>query len=509
MNALFENIINDINRLPTSREYGQVASILGMLVEISGVEGVMSIGDHCRIHARNNRSILCEVIGFRNKRSLVMPFGTLEGIGPGCRVEINSADPVIYPDPSWLGRIINAFGEPVDGKGPLTKGRVPYSIQNSPPPAHTRNRVGKKIDLGVRVMNTFLTVCKGQRMGIFAGSGVGKSTLLSMMARHTLADISIIGLIGERSREAKEFVEDDLGPEGMGRSVVIVATSDEPPLVRRQAAYLTMAISEFFRDLNKDVLCLMDSVTRFAMAQREISLSAGEPPATRGYTPTVFAELPRLLERAGPGGEGQGSITGLFTVLVEGDDHNEPVADAVRGILDGHVVLDRAIAERGRFPAVNILRSVSRVMPACNTVEQNMIIDRTRQLVSVYEDMAELIRLGAYRQGSDPNVDEAIHYFAGIDKFLSQTIDESTNLDQCYSNLAEILNMNLDQGSSGVQNDAVIGEPTKDDQIKNQPENGYENNPQERDENIDINEVIEKEPSIDNNSSANAAKEIQ
>lgn len=456
MSISIENIISDIDRLPAFREYGLVASVLGMLVEVSGVEGVLSIGDHCRVQARNGRSVLCEVIGFRDNRSLVMPFGTLEGIGPGCRVDLNSPNPVIYPDSSWLGRIINAFGEPVDGKGPLIKGPVPYPIQNSPPPAHTRNRVGEKIDLGVRVMNAFLTVCKGQRMGIFAGSGVGKSTLLSMMARHTLADISVIGLIGERGREAREFVEDDLGPEGMGRSVVIVATSDQPPLVRRQAAYLTMAVSEFFRDLNKDVLCLMDSVTRFAMAQREISLSAGEPPATRGYTPTVFAELPRLLERAGPGGEGQGSITGLFTVLVEGDDHNEPVADAVRGILDGHVILDRAIAERGRFPAVDILRSVSRVMPACNTLEQNKIIDRTKQLVSVYEDMAELIRLGAYRQGSDPGVDEAIHYFSAIEKFLGQTIEEATGLDQCYSGLAEILNMSHEQGDIEIETNLVV-----------------------------------------------------
>ncbi len=451
MTILIDNIISEIERLPGFREFGQVTSVLGMLVEVSGVEGLMSIGDHCRVHARNNRSVLCEVVGFREKRALVMPFGTLEGIGLGCPVEINSSEPVIYPDQSWLGRIVNAFGEPIDGKGPLTKGKQPYSIQNSPPPAHTRKRVGGKIDLGVRVMNTFLTVCKGQRMGIFAGSGVGKSTLLSMMARHTLADTSVIGLIGERGREAREFVEDDLGPEGMDRSVVVVATSDEPPLVRRQAAYLTMAVAEFLRDANKDVLCLMDSVTRFAMAQREISLSAGEPPATRGYTPTVFAELPRLLERAGPGAEGQGSITGLFTVLVEGDDHNEPIADAVRGILDGHVVLDRSIAERGRFPAVDILRSVSRVMPACNTAEQNKIIDRTRQLISIYEDMSELIRLGAYRKGSDPQVDEAIHYFAGIEEFLSQTLEEATDLESCYANLSKILDMNLDGDNSNLE----------------------------------------------------------
>jgi flagellum-specific ATP synthase len=263
-----------------------------------------------------------------------------------------------------------------------------------------------------------------------------------MMSRNTDADVSIIGLIGERGREAREFIEDDLGEDGMARSVVIVATSDEPPLVRRQAAYMTMAIAEYFRDLKRDVLCLMDSVTRFAMAQREISLSAGEPPATRGYTPTVFAELPRLLERAGPGTADQGSITGLFTVLVEGDDHNEPVADAVRGILDGHVVLDRAVAERGRYPAINILRSVSRTMPGCNTAEQNMIVSRARRLVSVYDDMAELIRLGAYRQGSDPQVDEAIHYHRAIEDFLSQGKQDATGLEDGYKRLADILGMN-------------------------------------------------------------------
>ena len=447
MAIFIKNIIDEVNRLPDIHEYGEVSSVLGMLVEVSGVEGSVSIGDHCRIHTREGRSVLCEVIGFRHYCALVMPFGTLEGVGLGCAVELHSAQPSIYPDPGWLGRVVNAFGEPIDGKGPLAKGRIPYLVQNSPLQAHLRQRIGEKIDLGVRVMNAFLTVCRGQRLGIFAGSGIGKSTLLSMMARHTKADVSIIGLIGERGREAREFIEDDLGPDGMSRSVVIVATSDEPPLVRRQAAFLTMAVAEYFRDLNRDVLCLMDSVTRFAMAQREISLSAGEPPATRGYTPTVFAELPKLLERAGPGANGQGSITGLFTVLVEGDDHNEPVADAVRGILDGHVVLDRAIAERGRFPAGDILKSISRTMPMCNTKEQNQIIDRARQLISVYEDMADLIRLGAYRQGSDYKVDEAIHYFDKIEKFLSQSIEEVTVLDDCYTELEKILDVgsNMDE----------------------------------------------------------------
>ena len=438
---LFRTIVNEIDRIPDHRVYGRVASVRGMLIEVSGTETALSIGDLCRIEARDGRMLLCEVVGFRDSRAMVMPFGTLEGVGLGCPVEVGTSDPVIYPDPSWLGRVINAFGQPIDGKGPLAAGDRAMPVQASPPPAHQRQRVGGKIDLGVRAMNAFLTVCKGQRMGIFAGSGIGKSTLLSMMARHTGADISIIGLIGERGREAREFIEDDLGSEGMARSVVVVATSDEPPLVRRQAAYLTMAVCEYFRDLNHDVLCLMDSVTRFATAQREISLSAGEPPATRGYTPTVFAELPRLLERAGPGTEGRGTITGLFTVLVEGDDHNEPVADAVRGILDGHVVLDRAIAERGRYPAINILRSVSRTMPDCNTDAQNAIINRARRLVAIYDDMSELIRLGAYRSGSDPRVDEAIHYNAAIEDFMRQSEVERTTLEEGYESLAKALAM--------------------------------------------------------------------
>jgi flagellum-specific ATP synthase len=305
-----------------------------------------------------------------------------------------------------------------------------------------------KIDLGVRAVNAFLTCCRGQRMGIFAGSGVGKSSLLSMMAKNTSADVSVIGLIGERGREAREFIEDDLGEEGMKRAVVVVSTSDESPLMRRQAAYVTLAVAEHFRDQGLDVLCMMDSVTRFAMAQREISLSAGEPPASKGYTPTVFAELPRLLERAGPG-VGKGSITGLFTVLVDADDHNEPIADAVRGILDGHIVLDRGIAERGRYPAINILRSVSRTMPACNNEQENDLVRRARALLSTYEDMAELIRLGAYRRGTDPAVDEAIHYYPALEAFLGQRKTDATNLPDCYAQMAEILGMPFDGDGMG------------------------------------------------------------
>jgi len=462
-----KNIINEIERLPDFDIFGRVAAVVGLMVEVTGVDGVFSIGDHCDIVRRNKTRIACEVVGFRDDRALLMPFGPLAGVSLGCRVEVGVTEPVLYPNNGWLGRVINAFGEPIDGKGPMPLGDMGYPIQNDPPPAHKRQRVGGKIDLGVRVMNTFLTCCRGQRLGIFAGSGVGKSTLLSMMARHTEAQVSVIGLIGERGREAREFIEDDLGEDGLARSVVIVATSNEAPLLRRQAAYTTLAVAEYFRDQQNDVLCLMDSVTRFAMAQREISLSVGEPPASKGYTPSVFAELPRLLERAGPGQEGQGSITGLFTVLVEGDDHNEPISDAVRGILDGHVVLDRAIAERGRFPAVNVVKSISRTMPDCNTDEQNALISQARRYLSTYDDMAELIRLGAYRKGTDPEVDAAIHFFGPIEKFLAQTKAQNTSLDECYAMLAQILNT-PPTVESGVGPDGQPLQPQNPGQIQTQ-----------------------------------------
>ncbi len=440
MDEYLKNLVNDVRGISECRSFGSVSAVRGMLVEISGVRTELSVGDRCRICARGERCIPCEVVGFSGDKVLLMPFVSLDGVGPGNKVDVCNARPVLYPDPSWLGRVINAMGEPVDGKGPLIKGKTPYPVHNSPPPAHSRQRVGGKADLGVRAINTFLTMCRGQRMGIFAGSGVGKSSLMAMMARHTVLDVSVLGLIGERGREAREFIEDDLGEEGMKRSVVVVATSDESPLMRRQAAYVAMTVAEYFRDLKKDVLCMMDSVTRFAMAQREISLSAGEPPATKGYTPSVFAELPKLLERAGPGQIGAGSITGLFTVLVDGDDHNEPIADAVRGILDGHIVLERAIAERNRYPAVNLLRSISRTMPGCNTDEENALVNRARALISTYEDMAELIRLGAYKKGANPQVDEAIFYYPKLEAFLSQKKKEKIDFATGYSQLKAILN---------------------------------------------------------------------
>lgn len=432
MKALAEQIAE----LDSVEVYGRVVGVRGLLVEVAGPIHDMPVG--ARVAIETGRDIACEVVGFSGPHALLMPFGALEGVRRGCRAVVRSAAAAVRPSPAWLGRVINAMGEPIDGKGRLPPGPVSYGFRNAPPPAHARQRVGAPLDLGVRALNTFLTCCRGQRMGIFSGSGVGKSVLLSMLARNVAADISIIGLVGERGREVQEFLQDDLGPAGLARSVVIVATSDEPALMRRQAAYLTLAVAEYFRDLHKDVLVLMDSVTRFAAAQREIGLSAGEPPTAKGYTPTVFTELPRLLERAGPGAEA-GTITGLFTVLVEGDDHNEPVADAVRAILDGHIVMERQIAERGRYPAINVLKSVSRTMPRAADPAYLPVITRARQVMATYADMEELIRLGAYRSGSSAEVDEAIRLHGPLEQFLGQGKDETTGLGQGYQRLEQIL----------------------------------------------------------------------
>ena len=408
-----------------------------MLLQVGGIERDVSLGGRCHVIGKNKVAVPCEVVGFKDNQALLMPFGNLEGVGLGSRAEVIETPPMIFPTKAWLGRVINALGEPVDGKGPLPQGSIGIPIRNVPPNAHIRQRLGEKLDMGVRALNTFLATCRGQRMGIFAGSGVGKSVLLSMLARYTDTPVSVIGLVGERGREVQEFLEDDLGEEGLARSVVVVATSDENPLMRRQAAYVTLSIAEFFRNGGDDVLCMIDSVTRFAMAQREIGLSAGEPPTSKGYPPTAFTELAKLLERAGPGGPGQGQVTGLFTVLVDGDDHNEPIADAVRGILDGHIVLERQIAERGRYPAINILKSVSRSMPGCNTRGEFELITHTKKIISLYEDMAELIRLGAYRKGSDPEVDKAIMLYPAIENFLKQQKGECTRMREAFEKLAE------------------------------------------------------------------------
>ncbi len=437
------SLINEIESIESVEVYGRVVGVQGLLVEIAGPVHEMSVGSRLSIEGGAGDSVLAEVVGFRDERALCLPFSGLQGVRMGCRAVLEERESVLRISDDWLGRVVNAMGEAIDGNGELARGGDVRQLRASPPAAADRARVGGSIDLGVRALNTFVTCCRGQRMGIFAGSGVGKSVLLSMLARNTAADVAVIGLIGERGREVQEFVQDDLGPEGLRRSVVVVATSDESALMRRQAAYLTLATAEYFRDQGLSVLCMMDSVTRFAMAQREIGLAAGEPPTSKGYTPTVFTELPKLLERAGPGLVGSGSITGLFTVLVEGDNHNEPVADAVRGILDGHIVMERAIAERGRYPAINVLKSVSRTMPGCVPPEVMPVLREARRLMSTYADMEELIRLGAYRRGSDTTVDLAIDRHDALEAFLGQRKDEASTIETGYGELANLLEMSL------------------------------------------------------------------
>ncbi|HAJ04006.1 MAG TPA: flagellar protein export ATPase FliI, partial [Brevundimonas sp.] len=417
-------------------------------IESRGGLSRLAVGARAEIDRHGRPPLPAEVVGFREAKALLMPFGPVEGVAPGADIRIVESASVVRPTAAWLGRIINAFGEPIDGKGPLPQGPRPYSLRAAPPPAHARGRVGERLDTGVRALDVFATTCRGQRMGIFAGSGVGKSVLLSMLARRAECDAVVVGLIGERGREVREFIEETLGPEGLARAIVVVATSDEPALTRRQAAYMTLACAEYLRDQGQQVLCLMDSVTRFAMAQREIGLAAGEPPTTKGYTPTVFSELPKLLERAGPGpmrsdGRPTGAITALFTVLVDGGDHDEPIADAVRGILDGHIVMDRKIAERGRFPAIDVLKSVSRTLPGCQTLPERELNKRARQCLSAYANMEELIKIGAYRAGADPITDRAIALNPALEGFLSQTPEDICDMATAFSHLESILNQGL------------------------------------------------------------------
>lgn len=437
-------LIADISGIPERAVYGRVQAVKGLLVEIAGPVRAMGLGSRIEIEAGRGNKRLCEIVGFQNGAAVAMPFSDLDGVHMGDKAVLQSAEPAVFPTNQWLGRVVDALGNPIDGKGPLQQGMVAAPLRRSPPQAGERSRIGPPINLGVKALNSFVTCCEGQRMGIFAGSGVGKSVLMSMLARNTSSDVAVIGLIGERGREVQEFIEDDLGEEGLKSSIVVVATSDEAALMRRQASWLTMALSEHFRDDGKQVLCMMDSITRFAIAQREIGLAGGEPPTSRGYTPTVFTELPRLLERAGPG-KGQGGITGLFTVLVTGDDHNEPVADAVRGILDGHIVMERSIAETGRYPAINVLKSISRTMPNCVDPQYRPLIQRAKSLMSTYSDMEELIRLGAYRKGSNAEVDEAIAYHPLLEDFLKQQKHEACSLEEGYALLAQVLN-NLNTG---------------------------------------------------------------
>jgi flagellum-specific ATP synthase len=414
-----ESLLASIDAIDEVEVFGRVRTVQGLLIEVVGPVRELRVGGRVKIESAGGAWLGAEIIGFRDGHALCLPFGPVAGVRLGCKAVFRRHDGAVYPAEAWLGRVINADGEPIDGKGPMLRGAVPYPLKAPPPPAHARSRVGAPLDL--------------------AGSGVGKSVLMSMLARNAEVDVAVIGLIGERGREVQEFITDYLGEKGIEQAVVVVATSDEAALMRRQAAYLTLTLAEFFRDSGKRVLVMMDSLTRFAQAQREIGLATGEPPTAKGYPPTVFTELPQLLERAGPGLVNSGSVTGLFTVLVEGDDHNEPIADAVRGILDGHIVMERGIAERGRYPAVNVLRSISRTMPGCVPQAVRPVLQKARELMSVFADMEELIRLGAYRKGSDPQVDRAIAINPALDAFLSQQREERTSIADGYKMLEAIV----------------------------------------------------------------------
>jgi flagellum-specific ATP synthase len=421
---------------------GHVVNLSGLIVEVDGLAGQVTVGDRLDLHARDGHAIPAEIVGFRAGIVQAMPFAAVDGLGPGhiARVAADRGGRLDVSD-AWLGRVVDPLGRSLDGRGPLPPGRGPRLVRAQPPSATTRARLGPRLDLGVRALNCFATCRQGQRLGLFAGSGIGKSTLLAMLARQTVCDVVVLALVGERGREVREFLEDDLGAEGLAGSVVVVATSDAPPLLRRQAAYAAMTVAEHYRDQGKSVLLLMDSVTRFCLALREIGLSAGEPPATRGYPPSVFAELPKLLERAGPGIESPdgsaGHITALFTVLVEGDDHNEPVADAVRGILDGHVILDRHIAETGRYPAIDVLRSLSRAAAGCLDQEESALVRRARGILALQAEMADMVRLGAYRPGTDQAVDEALALAPRIESMLRQDRAESSSLEEAFGLLRE------------------------------------------------------------------------
>ena len=419
------------------KKLGRVSQVVGLTIESTGPD--VNIGQTCRIKsARSGEEILSEVVGFKDNHILLMPLGSMGGIGPGSVVEALDNPITIKVSESLLGRALDGLGSPMDGKGDIVDGDEFFTSNPPPNPLH-RNRIKEPLPIGVKAIDGLLTIGKGQRIGIFAGSGVGKSTLMGMIARNTRADINVIALIGERGREVREFIEKDLGEEGLKRSVLVISTSDKPALVRLKAAEVATSIAEYFRSQGKDVMLLMDSLTRFAMAQREVGLAAGEPPVSRGYTPSVFAVMPRLLERAG--NSDKGSITGLYTVLVDGDDLTEPVTDTARGILDGHIVLSRRIANRNHYPAIDVLTSISRVMTDIVDDNHMSLSNEIKKSMAVYANSEDLINIGAYVKGSNEEIDLAISKHDAINDFLTQTVDEKVSFEDTLAVMDGIINV--------------------------------------------------------------------
>jgi len=418
------------------KNLGKVTKVVGLTIESIGPEAKLK--DLLKIStADSDRTIMAEVVGFRDKNLLLMPFENMDGVGVGCTVE-NTGRPLSVPvGPGLLGHTVDGLGRPTDLKeGETIEYDDLYPVDAAPPDPMERVIIKDPLPLGVKAVDGLITVGKGQRIGIFAGSGVGKSTLMGMFARNTKADINVIALIGERGREVREFVEHDLGPEGMKRSIVVVATSDKPALIRNKAAKTATAIAEYFRDQGKDVLLMMDSLTRFSMAQREIGLASGEPPVTRGYPPSVYSEMPKLLERAGNGAKG--SITGLYTVLVDGDDFNEPISDTARSILDGHIMLNRSLAQLNHYPAIDVLQSISRVMSAVADSKHKKAAGRLKNVMATYSEAEDLINIGAYKSGSNKNIDFAISKIDAVNDYLCQATDEKYTYEESVSMLEEM-----------------------------------------------------------------------
>lgn len=413
---------------------GTVTRVIGMGIESRGP--MANIGDICEVETKGrDGTIRAEVVGFKEGHLMLMPLGQLEGIGPGCKIIARGEKLAVKVDQSLLGKIVNWRAEPIQGMAVHPKDSVP--IENEAPNPMTRKRIDTPLELGVRAIDGMLTIGKGQRIGIFAGSGVGKSTLMGMIARNALSDINIIALIGERGREVREFIENDLQEAGLKRSIVVVATSDQPALMRLKAAKTATALAEYFRDQGKDVLLMMDSLTRFSMAQREIGLAIGEPPVSRGYPPSVYAEMPKLLERAG--NSDKGSITGMYTVLVDGDDFNEPITDTARGILDGHIVLSRKLAHKNHYPAIDILASISRVMSAIASKEHKYLANEIKKHMAVYTESEDLINVGAYSKGSNQEIDIAIEKNPAINQFLCQMVGENVSFRETISQMEAII----------------------------------------------------------------------
>ncbi|MEE9453086.1 MAG: FliI/YscN family ATPase [Paracoccaceae bacterium] len=431
----FKPLETALREIPAVRHFGRIVAVEPAAIRVGGLSFHGHVGDQVDIRKRNGEFISGEIIALFPNHVLIMPYGPSDGVAIGDAVELEK--PVgIRPSDSWVGRIIDAFGQPLDGR-PLFRGEVSVPLRRAPPKATKRRALGPRLNTSLAVFNTVLPIARGQRIGIFAGSGVGKSSLLAEMARGLESDIAVIALIGERGRELREFTETVLGTEGMKRAIVIAATSDQSPLVKRRAAWMAMAVAEYFQSRGRHVLLLMDSVTRFAEAHREVALTAGEAPSLRAYPPSTANLIAGLAERAGPGPEGMGDITAIFSVLVAGSDMEEPVADITRGVLDGHVVLDREIAERGRFPAIDTNRSVSRSLPAIATAEENALLDRARKIVSTYEKAAPMVQTGLYAAGTDSEIDMAIDLWPKLDAFFARNIVEPTA--DSFAELAKIV----------------------------------------------------------------------